>query len=48
MEAKALPTESGLSQNASNPFNAVTEIRYLLSNISHEVLAVYDLLGQEV
>ncbi|GEM_PF-6286204 len=38
----------GLEQNAPNPFNPVTEIRYSLADDSRVVLKIYNVLGQTV
>ncbi|MCK5527855.1 MAG: hypothetical protein KAJ05_11945, partial [Candidatus Latescibacteria bacterium] len=46
-KVQALPTEFGLSQNAPNPFNPVTEIRYPFPEASVVVLTVYNTVGRE-
>lgn len=46
--ARRLPEQFALLQNAPNPFNPVTEIRYQLSEASVAVIAIYDALGREV
>lgn len=48
VEAQALPTEFGLSQNVPNPFNPSTTIRYQLSEPGDVTLTVLDVLGQEI
>ena len=46
--AGELPTAFGLHQNAPNPFNPVTEIRFDLPEPAMVELSIYDLLGQQV
>ena len=42
------PTQYRLSQNAPNPFNPETTIRYTVKEPCRVVLIVYDLIGREV
>ncbi len=43
-----LPDRFGLEQNAPNPFNPATAIRYQLAETGDVRLAIYSVLGQEV
>jgi hypothetical protein len=43
-----IPTSFKLSQNAPNPFNPSTTIRYAIPKASEVTLKVYDLLGKEI
>jgi len=43
-----LPKSFGLEQNAPNPFNPTTTIRFSLENLSEVALAVYNLRGEKV
>jgi hypothetical protein len=43
-----IPHKFELSQNYPNPFNPSTRIQYQVSSISHVILKVYDVLGNEV
>lgn len=43
-----LPTEFSLSQNAPNPFNPITDIRFALPEDCHVKLTIYDILGRKV
>ena len=42
------PSSFALHQNYPNPFNPSTTIRYELSQESHAILKIYDILGREV
>lgn len=46
--AQAFPSAARLDQNRPNPFNPTTQIRFELREPGHAVLAVYNVLGQEV
>ena len=43
-----IPMVYSLEQNAPNPFNPQTTIRYALPKTSHVELIIYDMLGREV
>ncbi len=43
-----IPKSFGLEQNAPNPFNPTTVIRFSLDNLSNVTLAVYNLRGERV
>lgn len=43
-----VPSEVSLSQNYPNPFNPSTNIKFQVSNPSHVLLRVFDVLGKEV
>ena len=47
-EARVIPITHSLYQNFPNPFNAKTDIRYLLINQGNIELTIYDMLGHEV
>jgi len=47
-EAVVLPASFGLYQNAPNPFNPATVIRYDVPEACVVRLMVYDVLGREV
>ncbi|MBN1781219.1 T9SS type A sorting domain-containing protein [bacterium] len=42
------PVRSGLEQNFPNPFNGITQIRYVLQESAPVLLAVYNIQGQIV
>ncbi len=42
------PTSFALMQNYPNPFNPKTDVRYAISDVSHVILKVFDVLGREV
>jgi len=46
--ANARPKQFRLMQNYPNPFNPKTTISYHLSNESHVLLTIYDILGRKV
>ena len=43
-----VPTGFSLFQNYPNPFNPSTKIRFSLSEFSHVLIKVYDILGNEI
>ncbi|HLP17272.1 MAG TPA: M4 family metallopeptidase, partial [Bacteroidota bacterium] len=47
-DAPGVPASFELLQNYPNPFNPTTTIRYALSEASHVVLSVYDMLGSRI
>lgn len=44
----SVPARCELLQNHPNPFNPATQIRYQLPQTANVVIAIYDVLGQEV
>lgn len=42
------PDQFSLEQNAPNPFNAGTAIKYVIARPCHTTLTVYNLLGEEI
>ena len=43
-----LPTEFRLDQNYPNPFNPLTTMQYLIPQVSHVTIKVYDIIGKEI
>jgi len=46
--SETIPNVYALYQNYPNPFNPVTRIKYDLPEVSHVVLKIYSILGEEV
>ena len=42
------PSTIRLEQNYPNPFNPITKITYSIPQLSHIILNVYDVLGNEI
>jgi hypothetical protein len=47
IEEGTMPKKFTLLQNYPNPFNPTTTIAYTISQQSHVLLTIYDLLGRE-
>jgi enterochelin esterase-like enzyme len=43
-----LPARVSLYQNYPNPFNGVTQLRYVITELSYVSIDIYDVLGREV